>query len=131
MSSRGNHLPRECRTLSCIASTDSPGSSSGGCSTARPQDQLQKRLRRIEGQVRGLLGMVDDHRWCPEILQQIAAVQAARNKVVLGLAEGHVQNRMSAGTDDPQRRDEMTRELMQALGRLAPPEQAAGRRELR
>ena len=82
------------------------------------KDQLQNRLRRIEGQVRGLQGMVDEDRWCPDILQQIAAVRAALDKVALGLAEGHVQHCMSAGTDDPQRRDEMTRELMQALGRL-------------
>ena len=82
------------------------------------KDQLHKRLRRIEGQVRGLQHMVEDDRWCPDILQQIAAVQAALDKVALGLAEGHVQHCMSAGTDDPQRRQEMTRELMQALGRL-------------
>ncbi len=82
------------------------------------KDQLQNRLRRIEGQVRGLQKMVEEDRWCPDILQQIAAVGAALDKVALGLAEGHVQHCMSAGTDDPQRRDEMTRELMQALGRL-------------
>ena len=82
------------------------------------KDALLKRLRRIEGQTRGLQTMVAEDRWCPDILQQIAAVQAALDKVALGLAEGHVQHCMSAGTDDPQRRQEMTRELMQALGRL-------------
>ncbi len=82
------------------------------------KDQLQKRLRRIEGQVRGLQGMVEDDRWCPDILQQIAAVRAALDQVALGLAEGHVQHCMAEGTDDPQRREEMTHELMQALGRL-------------
>ena len=82
------------------------------------KDALLKRLRRIEGQTRGLQAMVADDRWCPDILQQIAAVRAALDKVALGLAEGHVQHCMSAGSDDPQRRDEMTTELMQALGRL-------------
>lgn len=76
--------------------------------------QLQNRLRRIEGQVRGIQGMVDDDRWCPEILQQIAAIQAALNKVGLELAEGHVQHCMAEGIDDA-RREEMTTELMQAL----------------
>src|SRR5437764_13971491 len=81
------------------------------------KDQLLKRLRRIEGQTRGLQGMVEDDRWCPDILQQIAAVTAALNKVALGLAEGHVEHCMAMG-EDPGRRDEMTAELMQALGRL-------------
>ena len=82
------------------------------------KDKLRKRLRRIEGQVRGVQGMVEEDRWCPDILQQIAAVQAALDKVALGLAEGHVQHCMAAGTDDPERRAEMTHELMQALGRM-------------
>ncbi|HZP30747.1 MAG TPA: metal-sensitive transcriptional regulator [Acidimicrobiia bacterium] len=81
------------------------------------KEQLLNRLRRIEGQVRGLQSMVDQDRWCPDILQQIAAVQAALDKVALGLAEGHVRHCMASGID-PERREEMTRELMQALGRL-------------
>jgi DNA-binding FrmR family transcriptional regulator len=82
------------------------------------KDQLLKRLRRIEGQTRGIQAMVTDDRWCPDILQQIAAVQAALDKVALGLTEGHVQHCILQGTDDPARREEMTAELMQALGRL-------------
>jgi DNA-binding FrmR family transcriptional regulator len=82
------------------------------------KDALIKRLRRIEGQVRGMQGMVEQDRWCPDILTQVAAVQAALDKFALGLAEGHVQHCMAAGSDDPQRRQEMTHELMQALGRL-------------
>ena len=81
------------------------------------KDALVRRLRRIEGQTRGLQKMVEEDRWCPDILQQIAAVTAALDKVALGLAEGHVQHCMAIG-DDPQRREEMTSELMQALGRL-------------
>jgi DNA-binding FrmR family transcriptional regulator len=81
------------------------------------KDELLKRLRRIEGQARGIQKMVDEDRWCPDILQQIAAVNAALDKVALGLAAGHVQHCM-AMSDDPARRDEMTAELMSALGRL-------------
>jgi CsoR family transcriptional regulator, copper-sensing transcriptional repressor len=81
------------------------------------KDQLLKRLRRIEGQVRGVQRMVEEDRWCPDILQQIAAVNAALDKVALGLASGHVQHCMAMG-DDPKRREEMTEELMTALGRL-------------
>ena len=81
------------------------------------KDALLKRLRRIEGQTRGLQTMVSEDRWCPDILQQIAAVNAALDKVALGLAAGHVRHCMAMG-DDPERREEMTRELMSALGRL-------------
>jgi DNA-binding FrmR family transcriptional regulator len=82
------------------------------------KEELLKRLRRIEGQTRGLQSMVADDRWCPDILQQVAAVRAALDKVALGLAEGHVQHCMIEGAEDPKRRQEMTAELMQALGRL-------------
>ena len=82
------------------------------------KDELLKRLRRIEGQTRGIQAMVAEDRWCPDILQQIAAARAALDKVALGLAEGHVQHCMMEGSSDPQRQQEMTDELMHALGRL-------------
>ena len=82
------------------------------------KDQLQKRLRRIEGQVRGVEKMVADDRWCPDILVQIAAARAALDQVALGLVAGHVQTCMTEGADDEERRAQMTSELMAALGRL-------------
>ena len=85
---------------------------------AAEKQQLLNRLRRIEGQVRGLQRMVEEDAWCPDILVQVAAVGAALDKVALGLAEGHVMHCMAAGSDDPKRREEMTAELMTALGRL-------------
>jgi CsoR family transcriptional regulator, copper-sensing transcriptional repressor len=81
------------------------------------KDQLQNRLRRIEGQVRGIQTMVDEDRWCPDILQQIAAIQAALDKVALGLTDGHVRHCMAEGVNE-ERRAEMTAELMEALGRI-------------
>lgn len=82
------------------------------------KEELLKRLRRIEGQTRGIQGMVAEERWCPEVLQQIAAVRAALDKVALGLVDGHVRHCMAEGADDPARREAMTAELMQALGRM-------------
>jgi DNA-binding FrmR family transcriptional regulator len=61
--------------------------------------------------------MVDDDCRCPDILQQIAAVQSGLDEVALG-TERHAQHCMAAASDDPERREQMTRELMQALGRL-------------
>lgn len=80
--------------------------------------QLINRLRRIEGQVRGVQRMVEQDTWCPDILNQIAAAGSALDKVALGLAEGHVSHCMAGGAENATRREEMTAELMQALGRL-------------
>ena len=49
------------------------------------KDQLLRRLRRVEGQVRGVEKMVDDDRYCIDVLTQISAIQAALDKVALGL----------------------------------------------
>src|SRR3954465_5675453 len=82
------------------------------------KDQLLTRLRRIEGQTRGIQGMVEDDRWCPDILQQSPEVQAALGQGAAGVEQGHVGHCMAQGSDDPKRREAMTDELMQALGRL-------------
>ena len=80
------------------------------------KDQLQMRLRRIEGQVRGIQGMVAEDRYCIEILTQIAAIQAALDKVALGLLDEHAKHCvMDAGDAE---RGERTDELMSAVGRL-------------
>jgi DNA-binding FrmR family transcriptional regulator len=53
-------------------------------------DRTLVRLRRIEGQVRGLQAMVADHRWCPDILVQVSSVQAALRSVERELLRHHV-----------------------------------------
>jgi CsoR family transcriptional regulator, copper-sensing transcriptional repressor len=82
------------------------------------KDQLIKRLHRIEGQVRGVTEMVDDDRYCIDILQQISAIKAAIDKVALGVLEDHVRHCMITGADDDHRREEMTAELTGAVSRL-------------
>ena len=80
------------------------------------KDQLLARLRRIEGQVRGVAGMVEDNRYCIDILTQISAVQAALDKVALGLLDDHAHHCvMGAQADDASAK---TDELMAAVGRL-------------
>ena len=80
------------------------------------KDQLQKRLRRIEGQVRGIEKMVDEERYCIDVLTQIGAIQAALDKVALGLLDDHAHHCVMGA--DPDSRDEKTEELMSAVGRL-------------
>jgi len=83
------------------------------------KDQLTKRLRRIEGQVRGIAKMLDEDRYCIDVLQQISAVKAAIDKVAVGVLEDHVRHCMIAGATDEDRREEMTAELTAAVSRLA------------
>jgi DNA-binding FrmR family transcriptional regulator len=80
------------------------------------KDQLLARLRRVEGQVRGVQGMVRDERYCIDVLTQIAAVQAALDKVALGLLDGHVHTCVIGA--EPAQRDARTAEMMAAVGRL-------------
>jgi len=80
------------------------------------KDQLLTRLRRIEGQVRGIEGMVQDERYCIDVLTQISAIQAALDKVALGLLDDHAHHCvMGAAAEE---RDARTEELMAAVGRL-------------
>ena len=53
---------------------------------------IQARLRRIEGQVRGLQKMVDEDRYCIDVLTQVAAVKAALEGVALQLLAGHTEH---------------------------------------
>ena len=80
------------------------------------KDQLVKRLKRIEGQVRGVEGMVEDDRYCIDVLTQISAVQAALDKVALGLLDDHACHCVMGAGEDQQA--DKTDELMAAVGRL-------------
>jgi CsoR family transcriptional regulator, copper-sensing transcriptional repressor len=80
------------------------------------KDQLLARLARIEGQVRGIERMVEDDRYCIDVLTQISAIQAALDKVALGLLDGHAQTCVVGA--EPAQQDERTAEMMAAVGRL-------------
>lgn len=56
------------------------------------KDAYLKRLRRIEGQARGLQGMVSDEKYCIDILTQISAMTSALQSVALGLLDDHLNN---------------------------------------
>jgi DNA-binding FrmR family transcriptional regulator len=81
------------------------------------KDQLLARLRRIEGQVRGVEKMVEEDRYCIDVLTQISAIQAALDKVGLGLLDGHAHHCMRQGAQEG-KAEEMTAEMMGAVGRL-------------
>ena len=81
------------------------------------KDQLKNRLKRVEGQVRGVERMVDEDRYCIDVLTQISAIQAALDKVALGLLDDHVKHCVVEG-HGPGTTEELTDEMMSAIGRL-------------
>jgi DNA-binding FrmR family transcriptional regulator len=82
------------------------------------KDQLLTRLRRVEGQVRGLERMVEDERYCIDVVTQINAAQAALGKIALGLLDDHARHCMRGKGSAPSDPDAQVDELMGAVGGL-------------
>jgi CsoR family transcriptional regulator, copper-sensing transcriptional repressor len=85
---------------------------------AMNKKDLQDRLRRIEGQVRGLQRMVEEDTYCIDILTQLNSVNAALKAVGMGLLDAHVRHCVRESIEQGQG-DEKVEELMAAVGRLA------------
>ena len=85
------------------------------------KDALRKRLHRIEGQVRGIERMVEDDRYCIDILTQIGAVSTALESLAFKLLDDHVTHCVSAAlaSGDPDAADAKSRELLAAVQRFA------------
>jgi len=85
---------------------------------ASKKDDIQSRLRKIEGQVRGLQRMVDEDTYCIDVLTQVNSVTAALRAVGMGLLDDHVRHcvadSIAAGDGD-----EKVGELMAAVARFA------------
>ena len=77
---------------------------------------MLKRLARIEGQVRGVSRMVEDERYCIDVLTQIGAIEAALDKVALGLIDDHTRHCVLEAEGGE--RTEKVDELVAALGRF-------------
>ena len=90
-----------------------------GYIAANSKDDYLKRLRRIEGQVRGLQRMVDEEQYCIDILTQVSAATKALQSVALGLLDEHlahcVVDAARAGGPEAQ---EKVREASEAIARL-------------
>jgi DNA-binding FrmR family transcriptional regulator len=85
---------------------------------ARDKHQLQNRLRRIEGQVRGLQRMVEEEAYCVEILTQISSIVSASEKVALILLEDHVEHCVREAIEDGEHADDKVAELAAAVERF-------------
>ena len=82
------------------------------------KDQLLGRLARDEGQIRGISKMVEDDRYCMDVLSQINAARNALDKVALGLLDGHARHCLIGEGSGPTDPDEQVDELMGAVGRM-------------
>jgi DNA-binding FrmR family transcriptional regulator len=79
--------------------------------------ELLPRLRRIEGQIRGITRMVEEHRYCIDIIQQLTAARKALDQVSLNIMKGHINTCVS---DSIRRRDgaQKINELMDTINRF-------------
>ena len=82
---------------------------------------LTKRLHRIEGQVRGIERMVEDDRYCIDVLTQIAAVNTALESLAFKVLDDHVNHCVSdaLSSGDPKEAAAKSKELMEAVQRFA------------
>ena len=88
---------------------------------AKDKDALIKRLHRIEGQVRGIERMVEDDRYCIDILTQISAVNTALEAVALKILDEHVRHCVADALTSGDEADAATKteELLEAVQRFA------------
>jgi CsoR family transcriptional regulator, copper-sensing transcriptional repressor len=85
---------------------------------AKDKDLLQNRLRRIEGQVRGVQRMVDEEAYCVDVLTQIASVVSALEKVGTLLLKDHVEHCVRESIEKDEDADEKIEELTAAVERF-------------
>jgi CsoR family transcriptional regulator, copper-sensing transcriptional repressor len=85
------------------------------------KDELLKRLARIEGQVRGIARMIEDDRYCIDILTQLGAVDTALEAVALKVLEEHVNHCVAGAlaSGDAREATAKSRELLEAVQRFA------------
>jgi CsoR family transcriptional regulator, copper-sensing transcriptional repressor len=84
------------------------------------RDAYLTRLRRVEGQIRGLQRMVEEDKYCIDILTQVAAATSALQSVAIGLLDEHVRHCVAdaAKGGDPAHAEQMVTEASRAIERL-------------
>ena len=88
---------------------------------AKDKEALTKRLHRIEGQVRGIERMIEEDRYCIDVLTQVAAVKTALEQVGAKLLEDHVTHCVAEAlaSGDPEVAGEKSEELLAAVQRFS------------
>ncbi|MDP9729433.1 metal-sensitive transcriptional regulator [Alicyclobacillus tolerans] len=81
----------------------------------KDKDNLLARLRRIEGQVRGVQKMIEDNRYCIDLLNQLAAIKSATHQVALAILEAHTRGCVADALHERTSEKEKIDELMQVI----------------
>ena len=89
-----------------------------GYTKARDKEKIQNRLRRIEGQVRGVQRMVDEEAYCVDVLTQISSIVSAMEKVGSILLKDHVEHCVRESIEKGEEADEKIEELTSAVERF-------------
>lgn len=99
--------------------TESPGSAKRSTSYAKDKNAILARLRRMEGQVRGVQKMVEEDQYCVDVLTQLSAIMAAARQTGLLVLDDHIRGCVMGtcghGHDNS---EEMLTELSEAIGRF-------------
>ncbi len=85
---------------------------------AKDKEKIQNRLRRIEGQVRGVQRMVDEEAYCVDVLTQISSIVSAMEKVGALLLKDHVEHCVRESIEKGEGADEKIEELTSAVERF-------------
>lgn len=85
---------------------------------ANDKEKIQNRLRRIEGQVRGIQKMVDQETYCVDILTQLGSIVSATEKVALLILKDHVEHCVRESIENGKDADEKIEELVSAVERF-------------
>jgi DNA-binding FrmR family transcriptional regulator len=99
-------------------STEPDGATHG---YAQDKDALVKRLHRIEGQIRGIERMVEEERYCIDVLTQISAATTALESLAFRILDDHVQHCVAGAlaSGDPEEANVKSRELLDAVHRFS------------
>ena len=100
-----------------VESSHEVGTSHGNIK-AKDKEKIQNRLRRIEGQVRGVQRMVNEEAYCVDVLTQIGSVVSALEKVGTLLLKDHVEHCVRASIAKGEGADEKIEELTEAVERF-------------
>ena len=82
------------------------------------KQELLNRLARVEGQVRGVARMVEEDRYCVDVLTQISAATAALDRIALGLLDGHMRTCLLGEGEGPKTPEAQADQVMAAVGRM-------------
>lgn len=81
-------------------------------------ESLRRRMKRIEGQARGILKMIDDGRYCIDIVQQLTSLTAAANEVSMMILKDHIEGCVSQAIRNQQDADRYVDELMDTIRKV-------------